>query len=339
MSEKKAATIIDVANRAGVSKATVGRVIGNYGNVSLKSRQKVLQAIEELGYSPNAIAQGLRAKSTRTIGVVVDSITNNFCNQLLSSVERVALQKGYDVLFGNSSGIPGREYEVLSNLKARRVNGVVLISCVTNARSIPKRFHDLYTGYPIVLADRTVTNLNLDLVTSDNEKRVYDEICRLASMGHRKIGIVYWSKVSTIRARFAGYQKALKESGIEFSQDLVLSTDDLSSLSRERIVRFLEENPGMTAVMLFNNSILSRFLLAMREKGLAIGRDISLISWDDDDLNELMGIDTISQRVGQIGETAVERLFHRIEGDLERDDVLQMTLDTTYIRRSSCVSI
>ena len=336
MKETRSATIIDVAALAGVSKATVGRVIGNYGNVSLKTRMRVMEAIAELGYSQNAIAQGLRAKSTRTIGVVVEDITNNFCNRFLSAVERVALQKGYDVLFGNSSGQPSREYELLSNLKARRVDGIVLISCVTDARSIPKRFIDLYTSLPIVLADRRVKNLHLDMVTSDNEARAYNETLKLVGLGHRQIGVIFYSGVSTIVDRHDGYLKALRDAGLPENQGRVLSTQGLDGISPQRIERFLQENPDMTAIILFNNSILPSLLRALRHLNKRIGEDISIISWDDDDINDLMEIDTITQRVDEIGEAATERLFARIEGDLPREDVVSMTMDTSFIKRASC---
>lgn len=339
MKETKSATIIDVAALAGVSKATVGRVIGNYGNVSLKTKMRVLEAIEELGYSQNAIAQGLRAKSTKTIGIVVEDITNNFCNHFLNAAERVAIQKGYDVLFGNSGGEPTREYELLSNLKARRVDGIVLISCLNSARSIPKKYIDLYHSIPIVLVDRKVKELKLDLVTSDNETRAYNETMKLIGLGHKKIGVIFYSSVSTIVDRYVGYQSAMKNGGLGTNGDLALSTQNLSGITPLRIEKFLEDNPDMSAIILFNNSILPSLLRAMRKMNKTIGKDISIISWDDDDLNDLMEIDTVIQKVDQIGQVAVERLFSRIEAQLPEDDIISMTLDTSYIRRASCQAL
>jgi len=336
MKETKSATIIDVAALAGVSKATVGRVIGNYGNVSPRTRTRVLSAIEELGYSQNAIAQGLRAKSTKTIGVIVADITNNFCNRLLKAVELVALQRGYDVLFGNSGEDPTREFELLANLKARRVDGIVLISCITDARSIPKRYVDLYHSLPIVLADRRVRDLDLDLITSDNEARAYSETKKLIGLGHRKIGVIFFSSVSTIADRYAGYQNAMREAGLEAGSRTTLSTQVISGITPDRIAHFLSDNPDMTAVMVFNNSILASLLRAMRNTGKAIGRDLSIISWDDDDLNDLMEIDTVTQKVDVIGQTAVDRLFSRIEGDMSGEDAIAFTLGTAYIKRASC---
>ena len=336
MKETKAVTIIDVAELAGVSKATVGRVIGNYGNVSLKTKMRVLEAIEELGYSQNAIAQGLRAKSTKTIGVVVEDITNNFCNHFLKAAELMALQKGYDVLFGNSGGQPAREYELLANLKARRVDGIVLISCVTNARSIPKRYNDLYHSLPVVLADRSVKGLGLDLITSDNEARAYNETMKLIGMGHRKIGVIFYSSVSTIIDRYTGYQNAIREAGLGEASRAALSTQGIDAITPTRIEHFLIDNPDMTAILVFNNSILPSLLRAMRNANKAVGEDISIISWDDDDLNDLMEIDTVIQKVDEIGKAAVERLFSRIEGDLDEQDAISMTFSTSYIKRSSC---
>lgn len=336
MREAKAATIVDVAALAGVSKATVGRVIGNYGNVSQKSRERVLSAIDQLGYSQNAIAQGLRSKSTKTIGVVVGDITNNFCNRLLNAVERVALQKGYDVLFGNSAEDPAREVRLLSNLKARRVDGVVLISSVTDVSSVPGVYRELYTQLPIVLADRRVEGLDLDLITSDNEERGYAETRKLIDLGHERIGVIYYSQVSTLLDRHAGYLRAIRERGLCEDPRLTLAARDISDLSAQRIERFLAGAPGITAVMVFNNSILPHLLRAMNRRGLTAGRDLSVISWDDDDLNDLMGIDTVIQAVDQIGEMAVNRLFDRIEGRVPAGPALSLSLGTSYIERTSC---
>ena len=336
--EKREVTIIDVANYAGVSKATVGRVIGNYGNVSPKTREIVMNAIEELGYSPNAIAQGLRAKSTKTIGVVVGSIKNNFCNQLLYAVEKVAIQKGYDVLFGNSSEKPLREVEMLRNLKARRVDGVVLISAVTNISQIPKQDRSLYRDIPIVLADRKVEGLHLNLVTSNNYDGSYFATKRLISNGHEKIGVIYYGNVSTIMDRFDAWQDAMKDAKISWTKKRLLITQEMDDLSIERICDYLKANQDMTSVIVFNNSILGHLLLAMQDLGIRVGEDLSIISWDDDDLNKIMGIDTMNQEIEEIGRLAAERIFYMIENN-NRGGVVKTTLDTYLQERNSCKRI
>ena len=156
MADKKNITIIDIAKLTGLSKATVGRVIGNYGNVSPESKEKVEKAIKELNYIPNAVAQGLRSNGTKIIGVIVGSIKNNFCNRFLYAVEKAAIEKGYDVLFCNTGEQIEREFQCLKNLKARRVDGIILISSVLKAQDIPKENMDLYKDIPIVLADRNI---------------------------------------------------------------------------------------------------------------------------------------------------------------------------------------
>lgn len=294
--KKKQSTIIDVAMKAGVSKATVGRVIGNYGNVSEDSRNKVLAAIEELNYIPNAIAQGLRASGTKTIGVVVGSIKNNFCNQLLYSVEKVAINRGYDVLFCNTGEKPQREFEYLKNLKARRVDGIILISSVVDAEEIPHQYKNLYTDVPIVLADRKICGMDMDFITSSNYDGAYNAVKRFASLGHKHVGIISYGSVSTILDRIDGYRHACQECGIMLDMRYMLTAPTLEEVSIEKIVDYIQRVPEMTAVIVLNNSILPRVITATKRVSRKLPDDLSVVTWDDDELNELFAIDTVVQQ-------------------------------------------
>lgn len=336
MKNKKQVTIFDVAERAGVSRATAGRIIGNYGNASEEAKEKVLKAIKELDYTPNAIAQGLRSKSTKTIGVVVGSIKNNFCNQLLYAVEKVSLDKGYNVLFCNTNEDPEREFEHLKNLRARQVDGIVLISAISRTRGIPRQYRSLYTSMPIALADRRIKELNLDIVTSGNYKGAYDATKRFIDLGHRKIAVIASSYYSTILERLDGYRQALRDNEIEHDERLELITPVIDAVNEARIKELFSENPGITAIMVLNNSLLCRLLEGLRNLNRRVPEDISVISWDDDDLNVLMGIDTVVQQVEKMGQIAVERVFELINPSMEKGETLSVTLGTVFKARNSC---
>ena len=336
MKNKKQVTILDVAERAGVSRAPAGRIIGNYGTASEEAKEKVLRAIKELDYTPNVIAQGLRSKSTKTIGVVVGSIKNNFCNQFLYAVEKVCLDKGYNVLFCNTNEEPGREIEQLKNLRARQVDGIVLISAISKSKGIPKQYKSLYTGMPIALADRRIKDLNLDIVTSGNFKGAYDATKHFIDLGHRKIAVLASSSYSTILERLDGYRQALQDHEIEHDETLELIAPFNDAFNEDSIKELLEKNPGITAIMVLNNSLLCRLLEGLRNLNYRVPDDISVISWDDDDLNILMEIDTVVQQVEKMGQIAVERVFELIDPSARKGEPLSVTLGTVFKERKSC---
>lgn len=334
----KQSTIIDVANKAGVSKATVGRVIGNYGNVSPKTRERVYDAIRELNYSPNAIAQCLRSQNTKTIGVIVGSIKNNFCNQLLYSVERIAIEKGYQVLFCNTSEQKNREFEHLRNLKTRRVDGVILITALTAIDNITSNQLSLYNELPLVLADRNISNLPVNFVSSNNYQSAYDITNRFIKLGHTKIGVVSYGYVSTISDRINGYIHALRDSGLPYNETQNYSVAHVEKMTQENLIEFIKRNPDMTAIIVLNNSILARLLSALAKLRKKIPDDISVVSWDDDEMNELLNIDTISQQVEEIGKIAAEKLFQIIENPAEVQTE-RIILNTIFKKRHSTRAI
>lgn len=334
----KQSTIIDVANKAGVSKATVGRVIGNYGNVSPKTRERVYDAIRELNYSPNAIAQCLRSQNTKTIGVIVGSIKNNFCNQLLYSVERIAIEKGYQVLFCNTSEQKNREFEHLRNLKTRRVDGVILITALTAIDNITSNQLSLYNELPLVLADRNISNLPVNFVSSNNYQSAYDITNRFIKLGHTKIGVVSYGYVSTISDRINGYIHALRDSGLPYNETQNYSVAHVEKMTQENLIEFIKRNPDMTAIIVLNNSILARLLSALAKLRKKVPDDISVVSWDDDEMNELLNIDTISQQVEEIGKIAAEKLFQIIENPAEVETE-RIILNTIFKKRHSIRAI
>lgn len=337
MAEKKNYTIIDIAKMTGLSKATVGRVIGNYGSVSAAAKEKVEKAIREIDYVPNAIAQGLRSSGTRTIGVVVGSIKNNFCNRFLYAVEKTAIKNKYDVLFCNTGENIEREFQCLKNLKARRVDGIILISSVLNVADIPAKYAKLYQDIPIVMADRKIIDMDLDFITSGNCQGSYNIIKRFAELGHKHIGVIFHGEVSTIKERLRGYRQACENYNLVYNEKYMLSARTIEEMSINKIKQYLRVNPEITAVMVLNNSLLAKLLAAVREDHRRIPEDLSVVSWDDDELNELFGISTVEQQVEEIGKMSMERLLHVIDVPVDQEEAtLTMTLKTGYKERGSC---
>lgn len=338
MSDDRTITIDDVAKLAGVSRATAGRVVGNYGSVSEKSRERVWDAVRQLDYQPNLIARGLRSQTTKTIAVIVGSIRNTYSTALVYAVEKEAQKKGYNVLICTTHEDIEKELKHLKDLNSRKVDGVILMSAYRADANMDKKYKEFYISkLPIVFVDRNIPGINRDVIQSENFNASYKATKYLMDMGHRKIGIIATSNFSTVQERIKGYKAAFANAGIEYDESLIASVDELSDkMSRKVCHEFLEEHPDITALYILNNSLCSGVLLDLKERQMKIPQDISLLVWDDEEYNELLDITTIEQPITEIGKQATRRLFELIGEPEETTDFECKKLDPELIIRKSC---
>ena len=338
MSDDRTITIDDVAKLAGVSRATAGRVVGNYGSVSEKSRERVWDAVRQLDYQPNLIARGLRSQTTKTIAVIVGSIRNTYSTALVYAVEKEAQKKGYNVLICTTHEDIEKELKHLKDLNSRKVDGVILMSAYRADANMDKKYKEFYISkLPIVFVDRNIPGINREVIQSENFDASYKATKYLMDMGHRKIGIIATSNFSTVQERIKGYKAAFANAGIEYDESLIASVDELSDkMSRKVCHEFLEEHPDITALYILNNSLCSGVLLDLKERQMKIPQDISLLVWDDEEYNELLDITTIEQPITEIGKQATRRLFELIGEPEETTDFECKKLDPELIIRKSC---
>ena len=330
-------TIDDVAKLAGVSKATVGRVIGNYGSVSEKSRKKVLEAVAQLDYVPNTIAQGLRSHSTKTIAVVLGSIKNDYCNALVYAIEKEAMKRDYNVLICNTHENLDKEIKHLQTIRSRQVDGVILISVYTVGKVIPDRYRHLYESQniPMIFVDRNIIGIKKDLIQSNNEQASYEATKYLISLGHRRIGVIGTVAYSTVQERLKGYRSALQEAGIPVDSSLIVDAEYSENRAGQRLAaKLLDEHPDMTAMYVLNNTLCGSVLLELKKRDMKTPDDISLLTWDDDEINELFDITTVVQRVDEIGKRAVNRLFELMENP--QSPIYTQQVSTQLVIRKSC---
>lgn len=335
-------TIDDVARLAGVSRATAGRVVGGYGSASEESREKVLLAVKELNYTPNLIAQGLRSHNTKTIAVILGSIKNNYCNALVYAVEKEAQKKGYNVIICNTHEEIEKEIVHLQNMRSRQVDGIILMSAFTADEQIPEKYKELYNNeYPLVFVDRKIQGIESNTFQSDNVDASYEATKYLLGLGHKKIGIIATADYSTVRERIKGYAKALEKYDIPYEGDFILSVplndrDEAQKMTE----RLLDNHPDITAIYVLNNSLCSGVLLELKKRKLEVAKDISLLVWDDEEMNELLDITTVVQQIEKIGKLATKRLLEiirSVDGEKKRSstDILEAHL----VYRKSCAEV
>lgn len=330
-------TIADVAKCAGVSTATVGRVVGGYGTVSAKTREKVLAAIAQIGYSPNVVAQGLRSKKTKTIAVLVGSISNSFFASMVNAIESESAEYGYNVIICNTHEDPEIERRHIKNLQGRMVDGIILSSAYTteNAGSIKEK--EIYTDIvPIVLADRRVEGLSLMTIESDNLVAGYKTTNYLLALGHKRIGIMGTGNYSTINDRIEGYQQALIERKIELDPKRIFKIKkEKSQYNVREIDNYLIANKDLTALMLLNSSLAEAVLLRLKKLGTRVPENLSVVCWDDSSMNKLMGLTTVLQNPEELGREAVKAVISKIE-KRELSPQSDIKIATELKIRSSC---
>ena len=336
----KPITITDVAIYAGVSRATAGRVIGNYGIVSDEARKKVTDAIAALNYQPNSFAQGLRNRESKTIAVVLGSIKNSYCNSLVYAIEKEATENGYNVLICNTQENVEKERLQLQNIYGKMVDGICLISAFSRGSFIPKRDRFLYNGeVPLIVLDREIKGLEMELIQSTNKKSSYDATSYLISAGHTKIGVIGTKEYSTVIDRVSGYKKALRNYNIPVDESLISYGDYFEEKMGAMLTNeLLRRHPEMTALYVLNDSFCPGVLIELKKWGLKIPDDLSLLVWDDSELNELHEITAIVQQVDETGKRAVQRLLSLIKNPELRRERQKVLLPTELIVRASCGS-
>ncbi|MDP3176866.1 MAG: LacI family DNA-binding transcriptional regulator, partial [Spirochaetaceae bacterium] len=216
-------TIRDVARAAGVSTATVSRVLNGEGSVSPPTAELVRAAVAALGYRPNHVARSLKTRATRTIGVVAPELASDFFMALAESMDRELSEHGYGLIVCSSRESARLEGERLEMLSERLVDGAIVIPATGEGGHLRAA---LERGLPLVLVDRLVEGVDADAVLVDNEGGAYAATTALAGAGHRRIGFIGGgSIVSVARERFAGWERAMRDAGIPVEPDFVREGD------------------------------------------------------------------------------------------------------------------
>lgn len=321
-------TLKDVASHAGVSTATVSRVLNDSGTVRRSLREKVLKAIDDLGYQPNAIARSLKQSRTGIIGVIVPDISNPYFMSIIREIERVVSPK-YHMLLSSSDDMPEKEVSYLEIFQEQRVDGIVLAPCSKQVSKAIQGFID--RNQPLVFIDRFIEGVLVDEVREESRKGSYELVKHLISLGHKKIAIINSFSASTGIERFNGYKQAMIENGLEIRPEYVQEgqfDEDTGYNSGKKLFFLGDERP--TAVFATNNSIMIGLLNAIKEYGYRIPEDISVVSFGELPLSNLMDLQITSVRQSpvRIGELAGRLLMKRLESQESSETPKRIILPT-----------
>ncbi|TGN77706.1 LacI family transcriptional regulator [Streptomyces bauhiniae] len=332
-------TMADVARSAGVSVATVSHVLNGTRPVLPHTRQAVLDAVEALGYTPNSLARSLVTSRTRSIGLAVSAISNPYFTEILQGVEAAALEAGYSLLIADPHDDPEHELKVVQLLHERRVDGMIVAPSAEPGDLVAYLRRQ---AVPTVLLDRVLGPAGpgqgaFDQVCAENSGPMAELVTHLASLGHRRIGLVAGLPgLSTTSERIAGYRQGLAAAGLDADDALVVSGSS-ESTGAERATAALLALPGApTALVTANNAMTIGALRALRERGLSVPGDIALACFDDFAWADLFAprLTAIAQPSREMGAQAVHVLLDRLAApDREARTV---RLPCAFVHRTSC---
>jgi len=329
-------TIKDVAHRAGVSVATVSRVLNEDPKVKPHYRTRVLEAIADLNYRPNRLAANLRTQRTRVIGLIIPDIRNPFFMDVVRGIEDRAWSSGYTVVLCNSDDDPDRERAYLDVAREERWAGVILLAYGLEA----EEYNSLGdSGIPLVLLDRRWPGVVADTVLSDNVGGTRLAIQHLLGLGHRRIGFIAGPKHFTPGAeRLRGYLEALAEAGVPVEPGLIVDGGFTEDGGREVCLALLDLANPPSAIFCSNNLMTLGALAALKQRGVSIPQGMAVVGFDDLPWAELLSppMTSVAQPAYEIGTQAMGLLLERTSGQVPERPTREVIMAPVLKVRGSC---
>ena len=334
----KGISIKDIAKQAGVSPTTVSFVLNGKAKekrISDQVSKKILKIANKLKYKPNQLARGLRTGKTKTLGLIVEDIANNFWANVAKVVEDEADKHGYKVLYGSTEDNSEKARGLLEVLKYRQGDGYI----ITPTKNMEKEIELLkMVRKPVVLMDRYLPNVDSHYVVVDNYQGAFAATSHLIAQGYKKIAIITTTSDQVqMKQRMEGFAAALKKHGITFNKTIVKKLPfDLDRAGHtQEITKFLRATK-VDAIFFATNYLGIYGIESIRSLGLRIGADVGMVSFDDHDLFRLHSpsITCVSQPIGEIGRQIVDVLMKELNhaSNTSHHLVLSPTLE---IRQSS----
>jgi LacI family transcriptional regulator len=329
------AKLIDVANKAGVSKSTASQYLnGRYEYMSSQTKERIRAAIEELGFVPNSIARSLKTKKTNTIGVIVNNIIGSTTSQVIRGIYDYCKKQNYNVLIYNTDYIEAVERKSIDNLKSSSADGLI----ITSSGEINNLLNEAdQSGLPIVHIHRTFNGLDVNTVLSDYAKGAYEATEYLIQLGHKRIGIMTrtYKNIPSRNNRVKGYQDALKDNHIPFDSELIhVVTEPKDVDIVYNYLMALKEPP--TAIFTMFNTITIELLNYFNKHNISLPDDISLIGFDNFSMAHLLKtpLTVVNQQAYELGEQSAKLLLEKISNPTDAHD--NITLPCNLIIRDSC---
>jgi LacI family transcriptional regulator, galactose operon repressor len=339
-------TLKKIAKELDVSISTVSKSLKDSPEIGEETKQKIKAFAKLYNYRPNNIALSLKNQKTKTIGVIVPEIVHHFFTTVIKGIESVANDRGYTVIVGLSNESFEKEVTNMDKLANGSIDGFIL--SVSKETQLKKDYHHLSEtidqGMPIVMFDRTIHEIECDKVVVDDTEGAKKAVKALIQKGCKHIGIITTpDHVNVGRLRTAGYQSAMEEGGIHYSEDNILRIDDMLNEETaledlyQKIVSFLKAQNRLDGIFAVNETYAAIALRALRANGRDVPKEVKVIGFTDGVLSRFTApsLTTVSQHGEQLGQKAAQLLIDRVENDLLDKPYQMLTIETELIERES----
>lgn len=331
-------TLKQIARELDVSVSTVSKALRDSVEISEETRQKIKAFAKLYNYRPNNIALSLKNRKTRTIGLVLPEIVHDFFATVISGIEQVANERGYNVIICLSNNSFDREVMNMEMLANGSTDGFIL--SVAKETQQKQDYHHLEEvinqGMPLVLVDRVVEQIVCDKVIIDDSEGARNAVQFLIDSGCRRIAIITTvDYVSVGKLRTQGYVEALKYNNIDFDEGLILKIEDIDN-SQQQINEFLEYN-NVDGVFAVNEQFAASAVKALKTKNLAVPNDVMVFSFSDGELSRrfIPSLSTVNQHGFEMGAKAAELLIDRLEKPVDEEHFQTAIIKTSLIKRES----
>jgi DNA-binding LacI/PurR family transcriptional regulator len=327
------ASIKDVAELAGVSVASVSRVLNTSRPVGTETHDRVIAAARQLNYSIDQRARAIRLKKSGTLGLIVADVGNPFTAQVISTIEAVAYRNGHDLFLCNSDEDEDRERLHCQAMAAQRIGGVIVLPVSFSGAALGPL---LSNAIPVICLDRKVDDLALDAVLVNNDAGGTMAAVALFEAGHRRIAVLGAGRTTPGRDRLIGFRRTLLERGVRLDDDLVRESNYKEDGGYSETLAVVSREPRPTALFIVNHPMTIGALRAIRDLGLRVPRDISVLAFDDPAWAQLLdpALSTLRQPTDQLGTCAAEMLIERVAGRYVGPARL-IVLQPLYMERAS----
>ena len=276
---KRALTIMDVAQEAGVSKSTVSLVLQDSPLIREETAERVREAARKIGYVYNRRAAELRRKSSNTVGVVINDLMNPFFAEVLVGIERKLVDAGYIVLMAHTHESLDRQAKVLASMREQHAAGIVICPALGTPRSMPAEVQSW--GIPLVVMVRSLGTGSYDYAGSDNERGIELATQHLIEAGHKRIAFLGGRSGVVYEQRLRGYTKALKDAGLRFDERLVIGADPNRAGGRDAMDALLALKSPPAAAVCYNDITAFGAIVSLGEHGLKPGTDFAILGFDN----------------------------------------------------------
>lgn len=319
----KAITIKDVAEKAGVSIATVSRVINETDNVSDQVKLRVKEVIAEMNFKPNPVARSLVMKKSRIIGVIVPDISNFFMGEIISGIEEAIRSYSYDIIICNTYGKWENEIRYLDLFVGKQVEGIIYMSWKLENEVVE---HIDKLEIPVVMINRNTSRWNIPSVSIDNYKAAFEMTNYLLKKGHRKIALIRngIDRDAFGLEQYKGYKQALSEYNIDVQEKYVKYGNFSIDNSYNIVKKFIEDDDLPTAIFSTSDVMAIGAINALRDSGLRVPEDVSVVGFNDVRLATMYRpkLTVIHQPLFSIGTVAVKIVMDKVNGKETSDNIV-----------------